>query len=564
MTAPTDKAPASADSTGSEPTKSDFIRHIIRTDKERLGDALTVRTRFPPEPSGLPHIGHAKALGVSFTMAAEFGGTCYLRFDDTNPEKEKASYETEIQNDIKWLGYQWDGEIKHASDYFGQLYDLACQLIKDGKAYVCDLSSDEIKAQRGTTKVKGTDSPYRERSVEENLELFAQMKAGKFEEGTKVLRAKIDMAASNLILRDPVIYRIKYKAHHRTGDSWCIYPMYDFTHCLSDAIEGITHSFCSLEFENHRPVYDWFVNELDMPHKPRQIEFSRLELNYTIVGKRYLRQMVDEGIVASWGDPRLPTLRGMRNRGIPPKAIRNFTDRIGVSKNVSVIDLSILEECVREELNRSAHRVMAVLDPIKITFTNFKEDEQLTASNHPQDESFGTRQVPFTKEIYIERGDFELEPPKKFFRLKPDGEVRLRSAYVIKCDEVIQGPDGKVSELKCSIDYDTLGKKPEGRKVKGVIHWVSASKGQPIAVHLYDRLFNKEFPLKEDNWQDCLNPDSLQVVAGAVIEPFAAAHPDIRHYQFERLGYFYRDGETDGQFNRTVTLRDTWNSAKKG
>lgn len=540
---------------------SDFIRHTIRTDKESLKDQHKVATRFPPEPNGYLHLGHAKAICINFELAKEFSGTCNLRFDDTNPEKEDIQFENAIKEDIKWLGYQWNSEIKRSSNYFNNLYHLAVSLIKREKAYVCDLSSEEIKKLRGTTTEKGRNCAYRSRSIEENLLLFEQMKEGKFKEGEKVLRAKIDMEASNLILRDPVIYRIKFADHHRTKNQWCIYPMYDFTHCLSDSIEGISYSLCSLEFENHRPVYDWFVNTLEMPDKPKQLEFARLDINYTILSKRYLKQLVDEKKVSGWGDPRMPTILGLKNRGVPSEALKSFAKRIGVSKKKTIIDMGVLEECTRDELNDTAHRVMCVLDPLKITFTNFKgDDEILIGANHPNNEELGTREIPFTKTIFIEKEDFIELPPKKFFRLKVGGEVRLRYSYVIKCDEVIKDSNGNPIELICSIDYDTLGKKPEGRKVKGVIHWVSESKGIKTQVNLYDRLFNTPFPLKEENFLDALNPDSLIKMTEAIIEPHAIDQKEIKSFQFERLGYFYKSNlDNDSvSFNRTVTLRDSW------
>ena len=546
-------------------TPSNFIRHIIE-DELAGGVRDTVHTRFPPEPNGYLHIGHAKSFSLNFGLAEDFGGRCHLRFDDTNPVKEEDEYVEAIKADVRWLGFDWGEHLHFASDYFDQLYAWAIQLIKAGKAYVDSQSADEMRENRGTLTQPGVDSPYRDRSVEENLALFEQMKNGDFPDGAHVLRAKIDMASPNMNLRDPAMYRILHTDHHRTGDKWCIYPMYDFAHGQGDSIEGVTHSICTLEFEDHRPLYEWFIKELGI-FAPQQIEFARLNLSYTVMSKRKLLQLVNDKHVSGWDDPRMPTLVGMRRRGYPPQAIRTFCERIGVGKGASWIDLSVLEDCVREQLNESAFRRQAVLNPLKVTITNYPTDkvEELDAPNHPQQPDLGTRKLPFSAELYIDRDDFMEDPPKKFFRLGPGREVRLRNAYIIKCDEVIQDEQGEVVELKCSADLDTLGKNPVGRKVKGIIHWVSASHAQRVKVRLYDRLFSEENPDKAENYLTALNPESLQE-AEALVEPGLIDVEKGETFQFERVGYFTVDSRDSqpGQpvFNRTVTLRDTWAKVK--
>jgi len=511
-------------------------------------------------------VGHAKSICLNFGLAQDYQGLCNLRFDDTNPEKESEEYADAIQEDIRWLGFEWNGEVRWASDYFQQLYDYAEELIRRGLAYVCDLTPEETRQYRGTLTEPGRDSPYRNRSVEENLDLFRRMRAGEFPDGARTLRARIDMASPNINMRDPVIYRIKRAHHIRTGDAWCIYPMYDYTHCISDALEGITHSLCTLEFEDHRPLYDWVLDQLPVPCHPQQIEFSRLELRYTVTSKRKLLQLVTQGLVAGWDDPRMPTIHGMRRRGYTPAGIREFARRIGISKSENVIDMAVLEGCMREDLESAAPRVMAVLNPLKVVLTNFQEG--VTASRaagfHPQHPEFGERDVPIGREIWIERDDFALEPPPGWQRLTPGGEVRLRYSYVIKCDEVVKDAAGNVVELRCSIDHDTLGQNPQGRKVKGVIHWLSTAYAVAAEVRLYDRLFTNPEPdgHKDRDFLEFINPDSLEVVQGW-IEPVAAqARPEDR-YQFERLGYFcadWFDHEPGSRpvFNRTVGLKDTW------
>ncbi len=544
---------------------SNFIRQIIEHDL-KTGKHQTVATRFPPEPNGYLHIGHAKSIWLNFGIAADYGGTCNLRFDDTNPHKENIEYVEAIQRDVRWLGYDWGERLYYASDYFEQLYDYAVQLIRKGKAYVCDLSMEEIREYRGTLTEPGRNSPWRDRSVEENLDLFARMRAGEFEDGSRVLRAKIDMASPNLNLRDPIIYRIRRGAvHHQTGAEWVIYPMYDFTHCLSDAIEGITHSLCTLEFEDHRPLYDWFLDELETPCHPQQIEFSRLVLEYTVVSKRKLTELVEEGHVEGWDDPRMPTLAGMRRRGFPPEAIRDFCSRIGVTKSENFVEMALLENCVRDALNVSAPRRMAVLHPLKVVITNYPEGqhETLTAPNHPQNEAMGTRELTFGRELYIDRNDFvEVAPNKKWKRLVAGGEVRLRNAYVIRCDEVIKDEAGEIIELRCSYDPDTLGANPPDRKVKGVIHWVEAGTAVRAEVRLYDRLFDHPTPERagpDRTWKDCLNPDSLRTLTHCYLEASLGEAAPGETFQFEREGYFCRDsGHEEPIFNRTMTLRDTW------
>ncbi len=548
-------------------SSSNFIKTIIAGDVAAGKNDSRVHTRFPPEPNGYLHIGHAKAIWINFSMAAEFNGLCNLRFDDTNPVKEEVHFIESIMEDIRWMGFDWDDRLFYASDYFPRLYDFAVQLIKMGKAYVCDLNAEEIRTYRGTLTEPGKNSPYRDRSVEENLELFERMKAGEFPDGSRTLRAKIDMASGNLNMRDPVIYRIMHATHHRTGDEWCIYPMYDFTHCLSDSIEGITHSLCSLEFEDHRPLYDWFLDQLGVFH-PRQIEFARLNLSYTVLSKRKLLKLVDEGYVTGWDDPRLYTLAALRRRGYTPRAIRTFLERVGVSKRESVVAMADLEFAVREDLNKHAPRLMAVVKPLKVVLENYPEGqtEELDAINNPEDESAGTRKVPFSKVLYIERDDFMEDPPKKFFRLAPGREVRLRYAYFITCREVVRDDDGNIVELRCTYDPESRGgSSPDGRKVKATLHWVSAEHAVDATLRLYDHLFLVENPLATKEGEDFtvnLNPNSLEVVEGCKLEPAAGECVVGTTYQFERQGYFCVDSKDSSPdnliFNRTVTLRDTW------
>ena len=555
---------------------SNFIRNIILEDIKSNKHGGKVVTRFPPEPNGYLHIGHAKSIVMNFGFALEFNGRCHLRFDDTNPTKEEQEYVDAIKEDVRWLGYDWGKHLYYASDYFEKFYQYAEQLIKIGKAFVCDLSPEEIRKYRGTLTEPGKESPYRNRSIEENLDLFRRMRAGEFKDGQRVLRARIDMASGNLNMRDPVIYRIMHVPHHRTGDKWCIYPMYDFAHCLSDSIEGITHSLCSLEFEDHRPLYDWFLDVLEVECHPQQIEFARLNLTFTILSKRKLIQLVREGVVTGWDDPRMPTISGMRRRGLPPAGIRNFCERIGVAKKESVVDVALLEYCVREELNRTAPRVMGVLNPLKVVIENYPpgQEEELEAINNPEDPSYGTRSVPFSREIYIERTDFMEDPPKKFFRLAPGREVRLRYAYFIKCTDVIKDEEtGQIKELRCTYDPATKGgNAPDGRKVRGTIHWVSCNHAFSAEVRLYDRLFNHPYPDRAASeegktFMDFLNPDSLKILRGCMLEPSLKKAEPGRVYQFERIGYFCADSKdsTPGQpvFNRTVTLRDTWAKIEK-
>jgi len=560
-----------------EPTGgNDFIRAIVAADQASNKNGGRVVTRFPPEPNGYLHIGHAKAICLDFAIAAENpGGVCHLRFDDTNPSAEEAEYVESIQSDIRWLGFDWGGHEYYASNYFQQLYDYAVQLVEQGKAYVCDLSSEEHTAHRGTFTEPGRDSPYRDRSVEENLDLFERMRAGEFENGSRVLRAKIDMASPILTLRDPILYRVHKVAHHRTGSAWCIYPMYDFAHCLSDAIEGVTHSLCTLEFVDHRPLYDWVLDELATPCHPQQIEFARLNLSFTVMSKRVLRRLVEAGSVGGWDDPRMPTLSAMRRRGYPPAAIRRFAEGVGIAKRENTIQLEKLEHAVREELNRTSPRVMGVLRPLRVVIENYPEEqvEELEAVNNPEDESAGKRAVPFARVLYIERDDFLEDPPKKFFRLAPGREVRLRYAYFITCTGVVKDPDsGEVVELRCSYDPATRGgDAPDGRKVKGTLHWVAAEPSIPVEVRLYDRLFNVEDPMDVPEGKDVdvhLNPDSLVVLEGCRIEPSIAGAAPGSRYQLERRGYFCVDRDSSDEklvLNRTATLRDTWAKiAKKG
>ena len=548
-------------STNDNPATANFIRQIINSDLKEHKNNGKVATRFPPEPNGYLHIGHAKSICLNFGIAAEYNGTCNLRFDDTNPEKESIEYMESIERDVHWLGFEWAG-LHHASDYFEQLYGFAVQLIEQGLAYVDSLSAEQIRAYRGTLTEPGKESPDRNRAVAENLDLFRRMRAGEFADGQYVLRAKIDMASPNINMRDPALYRIRRVHHQRTGDAWCIYPMYDYTHCISDAIEGITHSLCTLEFEDHRPLYDWVLEQLPTLCHPQQIEFARLQLEYTIVSKRKLNQLVMEKHVSGWDDPRMPTIAGLRRAGFTPKAIRDFCERIGVTKQNSWIEMGVLEYCIREDLNENALRAMAVLQPLRVVIDNYPGDqtEQLELSNHPQHPELGKRIVLFSKVILIEQDDFSEIPPPKFKRLIEGGEVRLRGSYVIKCNEVIKDADGLITELRCSYDPDTLGKNPEGRKVKGVIHWVSEQHAQSAEIRLYDRLFTVPNPDNEENFLDAINHDSLTVLTGCRIEAsLADALPENR-YQFERTGYFCLDAKdsVDGKrvFNRTVTLRE--------
>jgi len=549
-----------------------FIRAIIEEDMRTNKWGGRVHTRFPPEPNGYLHIGHAKSICLNFGLAAEYGGLCNLRFDDTNPTKEDVEYVESIKEDVRWLGFDWGDRLYYASDYFEQLYEYAEQLIKLGKAYVCDLSTEEMRAYRGTLTEPGRESPYRNRSVEENLDLFRRMRAGEFEDGSRVLRAKIDMASPNLNMRDPVIYRIRKAEHHRTGNRWCIYPMYDFTHCLSDSIERITHSICTLEFEDHRPLYDWFLDTLGVYH-PQQIEFARLNLSYTVMSKRKLLKLVEDGYVRGWDDPRMPTLAGLRRRGYTPEAIREFAERIGVAKTNSVVDIALLEHCVREDLNRRAPRAMAVLRPLRVVLINYPEGqtEEVEAINNPEDPSMGTRKVPFSRVLYIEQDDFREDPPKQYYRLAPGREVRLRYAYFIKCVDVIKDEAGQVVELHCTYDPATRGgDAPDGRKVKATLHWVSAAHAIPAEVRLYDRLFLKADPDDAPEGQDFranVNPKSLEVLSDCWVEPsLADAKPGDR-YQFERQGYFCVDPDTTSSgrlvFNLTVALRDAWAKIEK-
>ena len=546
-----------------------FIRTIIEDDL-KSGKHTVVQTRFPPEPNGYLHIGHAKSICLNFGLAYIYDGLCNLRFDDTNPEKENQEYVDSIKEDVEWLGFKWSGEPRYASDYFDQLFDYAVGLIKDGKAYVDDLTPEEMREYRGTLTEPGKNSPYRDRSVEENLDLFYKMRDGTFPDGSKTLRLKIDMASGNINMRDPVIYRIRRAHHHNTGDKWCIYPMYDYTHAISDAIENITHSLCTLEFEAHRPLYDWVIDNIPAPSRPRQYEFSRLELLYSITSKRKLNQLVSDGHVSGWDDPRMPTISGMRRRGYTPEGLRLFAKRAGISKSENVVDMSVLEGAVREELENSAPRMMAVLNPIKVTLTNFSDGltQSRSAPYHPHHEEMGSREVPISQTIYIEADDFSENPPKGWQRLTLGGEVRLRYSYVIKCDEAVKDENGRVVELKCSIDHETLGKNPEGRKVKGVIHWVSAEHAVPVTVRLYDRLFTEPRPDAVRGgdgeylpFTDFLNPESVREVTAYAEAAAKNLAPESR-WQFERLGYFVtdrRDHRTEKPvFNRTVTLKDTW------
>ncbi|NLV22312.1 MAG: glutamine--tRNA ligase/YqeY domain fusion protein [Syntrophomonadaceae bacterium] len=562
--------------TGEIVSSGNFIQTIINEDLEKGKNGGRVHTRFPPEPNGYLHIGHAKSICLNFGLAVNNGGICNLRFDDTNPSKEDVEYVDSIQADVKWLGFDWEDRMFYASDYFEQLYEFAVQLIKSGKAYVCDLSAQEIREYRGTLTEPGKNSPYRDRSSEENLDLFTRMRNGEFEDGSRVLRAKIDMASPNLNMRDPVIYRILRATHHRTGDKWCIYPMYDYAHPLSDAVEDITHSVCTLEFSDHRPLYDWCLDNIDYDAathgRPQQIEFARLNLNYTVMSKRKLRELVEKKYVSGWDDPRMPTVSGLRRRGYTPESIRDFCTRIGVAKRDSTVDIALLEHCVREDLNLNALRVMAVLRPLKVIIDNYPQGqvEWLEAENNPENPAMGTRQIPFSREIFIEQEDFMENPPKKFFRLTPGGEVRLKSAYIIKCEQVIKDEQGNIIELHCSYDPDSKsGGATSARKIKGTSHWVSAAHAIPAEVRLYEHLFLTEDPDDETDGSDYkskLNPDSLQILDNCMLEPGLAEASVNDRYQFMRQGYFCLDPDTSpGKlvFNRIVSLRDSWAKAKK-
>jgi len=543
---------------------ADFIRAIVADDVKAGRNEGRVATRFPPEPNGYLHIGHAKSICLNFGIAAEFAGVCNLRFDDTNPVTEDVEYVRSIETDVRWLGFAWDGEPKYASDYFEKLYEYAVHLIQHGDAYVDSQSADEIRRSRGTLTEPGTASPYRDRSVEENLDLFARMRAGEFEDGAHVLRARIDMASPNINMRDPVLYRLRRAHHHRTGDDWCIYPMYDFAHPPSDAIEHITHSLCTLEFEDHRPLYDWLIDHLPVPARPRQIEFARLNLTYTLLSKRKLLDLVQEGHVQGWDDPRMPTIGAMRRRGYTPEAIRVFCERIGVAKRENVVDVALLEHAVREDLNKTSPRVMGVLNPLLVVIENYPpgQSEAFEVVNNPEDPSAGSRMVPFSRELFIERDDFREDPPKKFFRLAPGREVRLRGAYFITCTQVLKDANGQVTELRCTYDPATRGgDAPDGRKVKATLHWVSATHAIEAEVRLYDRLFKSEMPDAAGDYLSDLNPSSLEVLPHAKLEPSVGDAPVGKRYQFERLGYFCVDRDSaPGKlvFNRTVTLKDTW------
>ena len=546
-----------------EATRSlDFIREIIEEDL-RTGKHATIVTRFPPEPNGYLHIGHAKSICLNFGIAAEYGGKCNLRFDDTNPTKEEAEFAHAIERDVHWLGFQWS-DIRHASDYFEQLYEWAEHLVRTGKAYVDSLSAEEMRELRGTLTEAGKNSPYRGRSAEENLDLFRRMRAGEFPDGAHVLRAKIDMSSPNVNMRDPVLYRIRHETHHRTGDKWCIYPMYDMAHPPSDAIEHVTHSLCTLEFEDHRPLYDWLIENLPVPSRPRQIEFARLNLNYTVMSKRKLLRLVEEGHVRGWDDPRMPTIAGLRRRGYTPESIRSFADRVGVARRENVIDVALLEFSIREHLNRVAPRVMGVLRPLKVVIENYPEGagEEFETANNPEDPSAGTRRVPFSRTVYIERDDFLEDPPKKFFRLAPGREVRLRSAYFITCTDVVKNDAGEIVELRATYDPATRGgDAPDGRRPKATLHWVSAQHAIDCEARLYDRLFRSEAPEDAGDFIADINPESLEIITGAKLEPSVRAAVPFSRFQFERLGYFCVDPDSTGErlvFNRTATLKDTW------
>jgi len=565
---PSTKGPTGAPGTPDKDTGSipplDFIRTIVATDLVNQKHDGRVATRFPPEPNGYLHIGHAKSICLNFGVAADYRGTCNVRFDDTNPAKEDVEYVNAIQNDIRWLGFDWGKHLHYASDYFERLYGYAVRLIERGKAYVDDLSAEQIREYRGTLIAPGRESSYRDRSVEENLDLFARMRAGEFPDGSKVLRAKIDMTSGNMNMRDPTLYRIRRATHHRTGNQWCVYPMYDFTHALSDSIEQITHSLCTLEFEDHRPLYDWVLTETEVTCHPQQIEFARLNLSYTVLSKRQLLVLIEKGLVFGWDDPRMPTLVGMRRRGLPPKAIRTFCDRIGMAKRKNVVDVAVLEHAVREELNQTSPRVMAVLRPLKVVIQNYPEEkiEEVDLVNNPENPDAGTRKVPFSRVLYLERDDFSEDPPKKFFRLAPGREVRLRGAYFITCVDVVKDGQGEIVELRCTYDPTTRGgSSPDGRRVKATLHWVSVEQALTAQVRLYDRLFVDEHPGENRNFLEAINPSSLEVINTCRVEPSVASMAPGDRCQFERLGYFCVDPDSsDGQlvFNRTVSLRDVW------
>jgi glutaminyl-tRNA synthetase len=543
------------------PLPSHFIRDIIAADVAAGKNGGRVHTRFPPEPNGYLHIGHAKSICLNFGLAEEFGGLCNLRFDDTNPSKEDEEYVESIKDDVRWLGFDWQDRLYWASDYFLQMYDHALTLIRSGKAFVCDLTAEQIREHRGTLTEPGRPSPYRNRTIEENLDLFAGMKNGEYPEGSRVLRAKIDMNSPNLNLRDPVLYRISYAAHHNTGTRWCIYPMYDWAHGLEDSIEGITHSICTLEFEDHRPLYDWFLEQLGV-HHPQQIEFARLNVTHMMMSKRKLLALVKEGIVEGWDDPRMPTIAGLRRRGFTPRSLRRFAEQIGVAKNPSTIDYAFLEHCLREDLNKTAQRVMAVLDPLKVVITNYPEDqtEWLEAENNPEDEAAGKRSIPFSREIYIERDDFMENPPKKFFRLSPGREIRLKHAYYITCNEVVREPDGRIVELRCSYDPESRGGwTGDGRKVLGTSHWVNAATAVDFEAFLYDHLFTAPDPAGVEDFHEILNPESIRKMCGCKGEPLLSQLSLGSDVQFLRQGYFHKDGGGETlRFNRSATLKDTW------
>jgi len=554
-------------SSNEENKPKNFIRHIIDEDMQSGKHGGRVVTRFPPEPNGFLHIGHAKSICLNFGIAEDYQGQCNLRFDDTNPHKENIEYVKAIQEDVRWLGYAWNDRLFYASNYFEQLYDFAVELISKGMAYVCDLSAEQTREYRGTLTEPGKDSPYRERSVEENLDLFARMRAGEFEDGSRVLRARIDMASPNMNMRDPTLYRIRHGViHHQTGEEWCIYPMYDYTHPISDALEGVTHSLCTLEFEDHRPLYDWVLDNISVNCHPQQIEFSRLNLQYTVTSKRKLTQLVEDGIVEGWDDPRMPTIAGLRRRGFTPASIREFCDRIGVTKSDNTVEMGVLESVIREDLNEHAPRRMAVLHPLKVVLENYPEAgvEELEVPNHPQNEAMGTRKIPFSRELYIDQEDFmEVAPNKKFKRLVSGGEVRLRNAYVIRCEQVIKNEQGDIIELRCTYDESTLGANPEGRKVKGVIHWVSAQHAIEAEIRLYDRLFVEPHPdaIKDHDFKEFVNPDSLRSLTQCYLESTLGDAVAGQSFQFEREGYFCVDADHSHNrpiFNRTVTLRDSW------
>ena len=547
------------------PTPSNFLRAIIEDDLKNGKNEGRVFTRFPPEPNGFLHIGHAKSICLNFGLARDYGGRCHLRFDDTNPGKEDPVYVASIKEDVRWLGFDWGEHLYHASDYFEKLYQFAVDLIKQGKAYVCSLSAEEVRQYRGTLTEAGKNSPYRDRPVEENLDLFARMRAGEFPEGAHILRARIDMASPNMNLRDPALYRILHQEHQNTGAQWCIYPMYDFAHGLSDALERITHSICTLEFADHKPLYDWILDQLDVPGRPRQYEFNRLNINYTVTSKRKLKTLVENGVVNGWNDPRMPTISGLRRRGFPPAALRDFCERIGVSRSDSCVDMGVLENCVRENLDAAAPRAMAVLRPVKLVIENYPEgqEEFFTLANHPKNPDMGTRQVGFSREIFIEADDFMENPPSKYFRLSPGREVRLRGAYLVTCTNVVKAADGTIEAVICTFDPATRGgDAPDGRKVKGTLHWVSAAHSVPAEVRLYDRLFTAENPGKDADFLTQINPDSLEILTGCRVEAsLTQAAPEDR-FQFERQGYFCADrfdhAPATPVFNRTVTLRDSW------